>query len=747
MESISTDKWLHDFFSSPNRIQWSSNEFKSSPDLDETIKEAKFWLQDRGKNESEKPILVPFCTKSDMSWYACCTSTQQRNQTIEELDSFVNITYSNVYKSYVLDVTNPCESALISNFQTNIIKITVHAKCIDKFLEALKLYRKLIGIRPSKEKLLIQSPGRIRYNFEQALLALNESAALNCMEDLKKSGNLDQQNQRFLEIRLNSALKKWDLLARDPMYLRSVIDIPLPAKIQQDLIESTYFSYLYKFELENDPIGAINTFRTEIRPYYSKIFKSRRGIKSTSVIKSFLLLELSKEKTNFSYCNALFSDYPTEEEGYEYAQTLLKLVSEEEHETSSLEQAEDAFEEENFDLALTLFLETEINKYSFKKILYCTFEIDSICGFNTVWDYCQKVPDDVIASLPPKSTKLYEEIKERFKIKKGHHIDGWLELFNFFLDEGDEDLSMNIVNQGGVEWVASETLLQSPQKIIEIKEKLEACFDQNSLFIKKIYPTFYESFFSSTEPKKEFKPIYMQLLEFIPFFGSYDLNDRYLGLDLARVLFEIGVVEDEYKEIMNVLSELFNKNKRTYQHLIWALDVSELLAIYSAEGENLALTFFTEVIDLVVTKKHRITIDEWNMIEYLAMDFNMSDYIKTLKPSELSEDEGVKINLKGKKIGIYTLTDKAGLRAKTILNNLYNGITVEINNDHVATKKLANLTKSSDVFAFAWKSSKHQAFYCIQKHIKNSSKLLMPPGKGSSSIVQSVNLYIQDNYL
>ena len=181
--------------------------------------------------------------------------------------------------------------------------------------------------------------------------------------------------------------------------------------------------------------------------------------------------------------------------------------------------------------------------------------------------------------------------------------------------------------------------------------------------------------------------------------------------------------------------------------MIWSFDVAELLATSTALEDNLAVTFFSEVLDLVIAKKHRISCEEWNMIEYLAMDFNMSDYIQTIRPSKSSIGEKNKFNLDGKKIGIYTLTDKAGLRAKKILKKLYEGIIVEINNDHVATKKLINLAKSCDIFAFAWKSSKHQAFYCIQKHIKSPNILLMPLGKGSSSIVQSISQYIQNNDL
>ena len=95
-------------------------------------------------------------------------------------------------------------------------------------------------------------------------------------------------------------------------------------------------------------------------------------------------------------------------------------------------------------------------------------------------------------------------------------------------------------------------------------------------------------------------------------------------------------------------------------------------------------------------------------------------------------------NYQNVQIGIYSLQEQAAKRASEILSNTYPKISVKTNNDHVCTDRLRSLSKNSDVFVFSWRSSKHQAFYCVKEHQPKDKILLQPPGKGCSSLVTIV---------
>jgi hypothetical protein len=94
-------------------------------------------------------------------------------------------------------------------------------------------------------------------------------------------------------------------------------------------------------------------------------------------------------------------------------------------------------------------------------------------------------------------------------------------------------------------------------------------------------------------------------------------------------------------------------------------------------------------------------------------------------------------DLSGKTIGIYTLAEAAGLRAKQLLETLYPGCDVQLNSDLVCTSALTNLAQASDVFVFAWKSSSHQAYYCVKAALMKCA-LIYAVGKGTASIMAAV---------
>ena len=53
------------------------------------------------------------------------------------------------------------------------------------------------------------------------------------------------------------------------------------------------------------------------------------------------------------------------------------------------------------------------------------------------------------------------------------------------------------------------------------------------------------------------------------------------------------------------------------------------------------------------------------------------------------------------------------------------------------TPKLKALAHSADIFVFAWKSSKHAAYYCVKAAVPNAGHLIMAEGAGTTSLVKA----------
>ena len=62
---------------------------------------------------------------------------------------------------------------------------------------------------------------------------------------------------------------------------------------------------------------------------------------------------------------------------------------------------------------------------------------------------------------------------------------------------------------------------------------------------------------------------------------------------------------------------------------------------------------------------------------------------------------------------------------------------VEVNSDTVCTSSLTNLARTADIFVFAWRSSSHQAFFCVKDALGGRDPVYAA-GKGTASLVKAV---------
>ncbi len=96
------------------------------------------------------------------------------------------------------------------------------------------------------------------------------------------------------------------------------------------------------------------------------------------------------------------------------------------------------------------------------------------------------------------------------------------------------------------------------------------------------------------------------------------------------------------------------------------------------------------------------------------------------------------INLSGKVIALYTLTESAGRQAVEVLEEAFPGVRVELCADHVCTLRLRALARDADLFVLAAASAKHAATDCVQRHRPPSLPLVYASGRGASSMVRAV---------
>jgi hypothetical protein len=206
----------------------------------------------------------------------------------------------------------------------------------------------------------------------------------------------------------------------------------------------------------------------------------------------------------------------------------------------------------------------------------------------------------------------------------------------------------------------------------------------------------------------------------------------------------LGIASGEYVSMAEDLVDVQGRVS-SYDTLPWSLDVCEALALAPAssdEAREARLRFFMKVLGQTQAFAHRLKPSDLESLELLLRDFEVDEatirWLRVAQGERALKEETP--DLSGKTIGIYTLAQSAGARAKAALERMFPGCTVEVNSDMVCTTKLTSLAKAADLFVFAWKSSSHQAFFCVKDALAPREPI-WPGGKGTASILRAVTNY------
>jgi hypothetical protein len=235
-------------------------------------------------------------------------------------------------------------------------------------------------------------------------------------------------------------------------------------------------------------------------------------------------------------------------------------------------------------------------------------------------------------------------------------------------------------------------------------------------------------------PQRAFVPVYSMLIRVIAWSGVVSADELEISSSLARAVLSTGPDKALYRECLQDLQEVVAANSALI-HLDWALGLAELLASYPVQDPELQLRLFYKIFEICRAAAHRLTVEQRAVLNLLAQDYGTKDLLAAL-PAAASSVEDTRVEFSGV-IGIYTLNEPAGQRAREIIEGLLPSAQVELSHATEATDRLRHLAKNADLFVFAWKTSTHQAFYCV-KDARKDREVILPPGGGTASLVRSV---------
>lgn len=749
IEHLPTEEqeWLARFFARPNELSWSSLMDGSAPPRE--ADQVRKWIALLAGSRQGVPLVLPFVRGGRTTgWYGTTQGRSGGNELREEINAWLGPTWLSLFERVPLDTRDPMAAVLLGRFGGTVFRFTGADEVAIKAISArLSEFAEVVARRPQEERARIRPVGAIRSDFERALLAGDMSQAKAMIGEFKQTGRLNEENLRYLEVRLSAGLGLWPEIAHDHWRIKTLADLALPPQVLSDLIEALYRTHIDPVEATGDAEALREAFARKLLAPYPRLFASRRGIRSTRVIKAFVLYEQVQRNPDPDIIAELLGLLPVGTD----ASLFQALASAEAtpSQNTTLSQADEAFDDGQFDRAFEFYLRLPYSRKTLSRLVSCVGTIGTNHARDRLLAVVDNVEPELINSLAPAVQTKIDSLAQERKTEasssddpKRKNVNPWMRWAEQ-LQAGDNLANAERdVQTAPTNWDATEVRedVQLAKKFADILSGLNG--KANSI-ARSAVPHVIVSFFpDGIRPPPAAKPIASLLLLFIAIDEALSKTDLDLLSQLTVILIEQGVSSDEY---VSLIADLEDVQKRigSYAYLSWSLDISESLARLpcpSDAARDARLRFFMQVLGQAAGFSHRLTDVDLLPLEMLAKDYGVAkDNVAWLKRFVVSDDPDArsKPNLRGKIIGIYTLEESAGTRAKIALEDLFLGCKVVVNSDLVATAQLTSLAKTADIFVFAWKSSSHQAFYCV-KEARDGNNFIWAPGKGTASILRAI---------
>jgi hypothetical protein len=736
--------WLRSYFAAPNELDWSN---VSGATPSSKVDLVRPWLELLVESKNPVPVILPFVRGGVVTgWYAAARSGEAAFDLRGEIEAWLGPTYLSLFEHVPAGVNDPMATAMRDRFGSPVFRMSGPADLRQAIADRLGAYVDLLKARPSRTRPIVRPVGAIRSEFERALIARNQPRAEELIVELKQTGRLNEENLRFLRMRLSAGLGLWPQLARDHWLIQTMSELALPPQILSDLIEALYRTYVDDIEARGDVAATLDAFRQNVSSRYPRLFSSRKGIRTSRVVKAFLLFEQLQNAPNAKLLAEL-QDLLTAED----RQRVLREVQSVEHaQTADAEdamaQAEAAFDDAQFDRAMAMYLPLPLTPKSVARLIACVHFIGTAEARSEFLDVLDRADPDLIDRLPEGMRKKLRvlRIPPAFETSANAGaeaaLQGWIAWAKNLQRAGDLVVAEETVQSAASTWDVS-AILASEASAASFATMIANLEGRAAAVARRAVPQMFAGFLADGQAAPAAKPIAEVLFFLIAADDGLSRSDLGVLAQLLTCRLELGLTSDEYLSLIRDLEDVQDR-MISHAHLAWSLDVAEALAAAPVPSEaalDARLRFFLKLVGQAQGFGHRLGPQDIAPLKFLAHDYGVEpETLSGLLRDREGEDVGENLpSLEGKTIGIYTLAHAAGERARKALVEILPTCRIELNSDLVCTSRLASLAKAADLFVFAWKSSSHQAFYCVKDALVGSEPI-WAEGKGTASILRAV---------
>ncbi len=736
--------WLEQFFSGRNGLHWDAIVNRSAPSL--WLEQVDPWMNAFAAQGEGTAIVLPvFDGDGPCQWYGMTTDARSAAMLAQELTAAVGPSYSDFQGQPFSALSgDPIEAALVKRFGRFVFRMMPNQPTDRHHIaHALQLYLSLRRHRPAIPDRTQRPFGRIRADFDRALLVGNEDDAQKLREELIGTGRLNAEQQKYLEIRLLAGLGRQRQLAHDYTLIRSILELSPPPQVLADIFGALYATYIAPVEANPDLQATIAVFRKHILQAFGPLFRERKGLRSLQALKAFLLFELAQAQPDITRLDDIVANYPVDGPDREMVlrwRSTVVAVAPVPQSVDVRESASKAIGDENYEAALKLCFTALPEAFAYSGLIRCAVELEDTEISSRVLEAIAAAPDSVRSAWTKRDLARLQQLQEMpaLAAPRIRPENDWLSWVEYVQAGNCDRPPIQILDDAIARW-SVEAYATNPQVCRQLADKIGNASGEAEQVFRNAFAHLAEFFVDKqTQSVRSFNPIYLMLIRAVAWNGAVSANELELASGLMQALIDAGPVTQDYTEALDAYAEILSANDAP-SNIDWALNAAEMLALSASPDKEARLRFFLAVVNMARKHAHRLNAVQRAMLPLLARDYACPDLLDAFPTAQ--ETDTPEENAKHKRfaglIGIYTLTETAAIRARQFLRNLLPNARVEINSDMASTDRLKHLASSSDIFVFAWKSSKHQAYYAA-KDARGERETLLPLGKGSASILECV---------
>lgn len=750
MNSTDSEQFLRTFFhGEKNIISWEKIE--GSLLEASTLRRLTPWLDD--VRNGRFPVILPRVVKGSndkVTWYAVADEERNYAELRELIDAHVGTSWSDFNRQRtILDPSDPVEKALIDHYGDSVYKFSsLSQSWIPEIFNGIERLRQQLASRPSRQLTLLRPRGRILRDIRAALRRRDAPQTRLYLQELRDAGGIGHINELFIELRC-MALEGDAKSLLDSTELHQVLDIPHPLVLTEEVMAVFYQQILLKHEQAGDLIAQRRAFNDSLAKSVPRLFQVTQGIKTPAAVKNILLWLLSDTQSNPARLTEQAQQLVAGMEGATDNDLLwinqllvaLPTVTVPNLPPTTIDDLR-ARADEHPESVLEELLLQPVSTCGTAIALRCAWVVGSAEAAVKAISYLQQLAQQERDSLLAKLTfqRYYTALQRLLPATRTAQdtagLDNWQDWLQEVLNNPKWPGAIEAVEQASYQWSAAAF---KPDAFISLLDKSDS---RTSMVLRDAIPVLLE-WLDNHQTSTSWQSVRLALLQQLALDDNSSHEDIFIACDLARGYLADDSNANDYRELIENL-QMMIESSGTGSASAW-LDMLELLLIYPTADQPARERLFNLVLGKFYSNPVRYSDLQWNLLAQFAEESGIACDVPpqiTEANTESADEVCVGATLNHKMVGIYTLTESVALRVKQQLLDDYPKVDIRLNNDKGGSNMLRSLAKESDIFIFAWLSSKHSAYYAIKEERKGKP-FLQPSGKGSTSMLDCIRSYLK----